>query len=174
MPTLVEHDACELLDADHIAVKHLFVEYARLAFAGAGTGTTAKAKAPADRKNDARPALARKICGELTVHAQIEEEIFYPALRAVIDTPELLDEAQAEHQQAKELIARIQAMTEADAAMDELVSQLARAVELHVKEERDHLFPKARSAQGIDLDELGAKLKERQQELQAQLGASGA
>jgi hemerythrin superfamily protein len=170
MPTLVEHDACELLDADHIAVKHLFVEYARLAFAGAGSGTTVNnAKAPSASKADARPALARKICNELTVHAQIEEEIFYPALREVLDSPELLDEAQAEHQQAKELIAQIEGMKQGGPAMDEMVSQLARAVEHHVKEERDHLFPKARAAETLALDELGARLKERQQQLKAQV-----
>jgi hemerythrin superfamily protein len=172
MPTLVEHDACELLDADHIATKHLFVQYARLAFAGAAAGTTTKnAKASSARQGDARLALARQICSELTVHAQIEEEIFYPALRDAIDTPELLDEAQAEHQQAKALIAQIEALQEAGPAMDELVSQLARAVEHHVKEERDHLFPKARAAEDLDLDELGARLKERQQQLQGEAGS---
>jgi hemerythrin superfamily protein len=147
-------DACELLDADHIAVKHLFVEYARLAMA-----------AP-EAAGDRQP-LAQKICSELTVHAQIEEEIFYPALRKAIGAPELLEEAKAEHQQAKELIAQIQ---EADAgrAMDDLVSQLARAVEHHVKEERDHLFTKARAAPGLDLERLAEQLKARQQELQAQ------
>ena len=164
MPTLVQHDACELLDADHIATKHLFVEYARLAFAGAGTQATGSARrAPAQR-----PALARKICSELTVHARIEEEIFYPALRGVIDVPQLLDEAQAEHQQAKELIAQIEAMQDGDAAMDDLVSQLARAVENHVKEERDLLFPKARAAEDLDLDALGVEMKARQQELESQ------
>lgn len=174
MTTLVEHDACELLDADHIAVKHLFVEYARLAFAGTGTGATAKnAKQASASKADARPALARKICNELTVHAQIEEEIFYPALREVIDAPELLDEAQAEHQQAKELIAQIRSMKQSGPDMDERVSQLARAVELHVKEERDHLFPKAQSAENLDLDELGARLKERQQQLEAEVASGG-
>lgn len=166
MPTTVQHDACELLDADHIATKHLFVEYARLAFAGAGTEAKAGSRPP-KRGPDRRPALARKICSELTVHAQIEEEIFYPALREVIDLPELLDEAQAEHQQAKELIAQIEAMPDGDAAMDDLVSQLARAVENHVKEERDLLFPKARASGELDLDDLGARMKARQQELQA-------
>lgn len=167
MPTLVQYDACELLDADHIATKHLFVEYARLAFAGAGTEARAGGRA-ASRSPDGRAALARKICSELTVHAQIEEEIFYPALRDVIDVPELIDEAQAEHQQAKELIARIEALPDGDGAMDDLVSSLARAVENHVKEERDLLFPKARAAEGLDLDELGARMRERQQELEGQ------
>lgn len=167
MATTVQHDACELLDADHIATKHLFVEYARLAFAGAGTEAQAGGRTKG-RTPDGRAALARKICSELTVHAQIEEELFYPALREVIDVPELLDEAQDEHQRVKELVAQIEGLSEADAAMDDLVSQLARAVENHVKEERDLLFPKARAAGELDLDELGARMKERQQELESQ------
>ena len=156
MNELVDKDACDLLDADHIAVKHLFVEYARLAMA-----------APADSAAE-RQALAQKICAELTVHAQIEEEIFYPALREVIDEPERLDQAQEEHQEARELIAQIEGLAAADETMDDLVTLLAREIEQHVKEERDHLFPKARAAQSLDLDALGAQLKERQQELQGQ------
>lgn len=156
MATRAEKDACDLLDADHRAVKKMFKEYEEL--------TGSRARSAAQKKMD----LAHQICQELTVHAQIEEEIFYPALREVIDVPELLDEAQAEHQQAKELIAQIEAMADGDAAMDDLVSQLARAVENHVKEERDLLFPKARAAADLDLDELGARMKERQQELQSQ------
>ena len=156
--THTEHkNACELLDADHIAVKHLFVEYARLAVAPDAASTSA------DRK-----ALAMKICDELTVHAQIEEEIFYPALRdATSDAAKLLDEAQAEHQEAKQMIARLRSMGQADAGMDALVAELNGAIEHHVKEERDELFPKARSC-GLDLDALGARLRERQQELQGE------
>jgi hypothetical protein len=153
-----EHkNACELLDADHIAVKHLFVEHARLAVSPDAASTSA------DRK-----ALALKICDELTVHAQIEEEIFYPALRdASPDAAKLLDEAEAEHQEAKQMIARLRSMDQADAAMDALVAELNRAIEHHVKEERDELFPKARSC-GLDLDALAARLRERQQELQGE------
>ena len=166
MLPLVEKDACELLDADHVAVKHLFVEYARQAHAGsAGTGVGAQAAAAIP---DERLALARKICDELSVHAAIEEEIFYPALRGAIDEPEMLDDAEAEHQEAKDLIARIEAITEADATLDELVAWLARAVEHHVKDERDHLFPKARTS-GLDLEAMGTQLKQRQEELQGQL-----
>jgi len=158
MPSLAEKNACELLDADHIAVKHLFVEYARLAAADA---------AGADRK-----ALAAKICSDLTVHAAIEEEIFYPALReAVPAAAPLLDEAGQEHQEAKDLIARIQGMTSADAAMDDLVAKLNAAIEHHVKEERDELFPKARSAPSLDLQALADTMRERQRELQGTLPA---
>ena len=151
---LTEKDACELLDADHVAVKHLFVEYARLAVAGDPAGE--------------RQAYAQKICSELTVHAQIEEEIFYPALRRAIDAPELLDEAQAEHQDAREMIAQIEAMAAPDAAMDDLVAKLAAAIEHHVKEERTLLFPKAR-ASTVDLAALGQQLRQRQQELEAEM-----
>lgn len=155
MPELIEKDACDLLQADHLAVKHLLVEYARLAMAGGDA-------AAADKL-----ALAQKICSDLTVHAQIEEEIFYPALRKATDAGDLLDEAEAEHQEAKELIAQIQGLQAADAAMDDLVSRLACAIEQHVKEERVFLFTKARAAAGLDLGALGAKLKARQAELEA-------
>ena len=64
-------------------------------------------------------------------------------------------------------------MKQSGADMDERVSLLARAVELHVKEERDCLFPKARSVENLDLDELGARLKERQQQLEAEAAADG-
>jgi hemerythrin superfamily protein len=152
MPTDFTKDACDLLDADHIAVKHLFVEYARQA--------TAMPTEAGDRQ-----ALAERICQELTVHARIEEEIFYPALRQAIDRPELLDEAIAEHQEAKDLIAQIQGMRAPDPQMDDLVAKLASAIEHHVKEEREDLFTKARVAPGLDLAALADQLKARQEEL---------
>lgn len=153
----VPQDACDLLDADHIAVKHLFVEHARLAMA-----------APADSVAE-RQALARQICQALTVHAQIEEEIFYPALRDAAGADALVEQAEAEHQQAKALIAQIQ-KERGGARADELVTQLARIVEVHVKEERDHLFPKARSGV-VDLDALGEQLRQRQEELMGKVAA---
>ena len=154
MPDFPDKDACALLDADHLAVKHLFVEYARLAYA------------PEAGANDDRAAIARKICDELSVHAQIEEEIFYPALReAVSGVADVVAEAEEEHQQAKRLIAQIRETGAAGAAMDQMVADLARAIEDHVKDERDELFPKARSAPGLDLAALGIQLKERQLQL---------
>ncbi|TFZ05593.1 hemerythrin domain-containing protein [Ramlibacter henchirensis] len=160
MPSPADQDACELLDADHLAVKHLFVEYARLAMLPSAPGA------------DARHAIASKICDELTVHAQIEEEIFYPALqRAVPDASDILEEARDEHRQAKDMIARLRGMEEADAAMDALVAELNWAIEHHVKEERDELFPKARSAQGLNLEEVARQLRQRQEALQAEMAA---
>ena len=86
-------------------------------------------------------------------------------MRQAIAAPQLLDEAQAEHQQAKEMIARIQRMRAPDPQMDDLVAELARAIEHHVKEERDDLFTKARAAPGLDLVALAEQLKARQEEL---------
>ena len=161
MPESIDKDACELLDADHLAVKHLFVEYGRLAYA------------PNASESSVRAAIAMTMCNELSMHAQIEEEIFYPALRqAVPNAADVLDEAEEEHQQAKALIAQIRDLGMTDPTMDQLVADLARAIEDHVKEERDELFPKARSAPGIDLIALGRQLKERQQALARDIAAS--
>lgn len=155
---LAQKDACELLDADHIAVKHLFVDYARLAIAPDAAATKAQ-----------RTAIALKICDELSVHAQIEEEIFYPALQeALPDADALVEEATAEHSQAKQLIADIRGIGEANPTMDTLVAELNVAIEHHVKEERDELFPKAKAAPDLDLLVLGEQLRARQQELQAE------
>lgn len=155
MPDPAGQDACELLDADHLAVKHLFVEYARMAFT------------PDADPAATRGAIALRICDELEVHARIEEEIFYPALQsAVPDAADVLEEARQEHQEARDLVAQIRQMGDAGDEIDALVAQLNRAIEHHVKEERDELFPKARSA-GLDLQELAQRMRERQQELQA-------
>lgn len=155
MPDPAGQDACELLDADHLAVKHLFVEYARMAFT------------PDVDPAATRGAIALRICDELEVHAQIEEEIFYPALRAAVpDAADVLDEAREEHQEARDLVAQIRQLGDAGDEIDVLVARLNRAIEHHVKEERDELFPKARAA-GLDLQELAQRMRERQQELQA-------
>jgi hypothetical protein len=69
------------------------------------------------------------------------------------------------------MIAQIEAMDSAGPEMDDLVAALARAVEHHVKEERDDLFPKAKALLGPQLAELGMQMKQRQGELEAQMGA---
>jgi iron-sulfur cluster repair protein YtfE (RIC family) len=155
MNHVMTKDACQLLDADHLAVKHLFVAYARRAMADP-EGTAQE-----------RQDIARKIAQELTVHAAIEEEIFYPALReAVPSAADVVGEGEEEHGEIKSLVARLQAMASAGPEMDALVSELARCVEHHVKEERDELFPKAKVAAGLDLVALGERLRARQGELQ--------
>ena len=153
MATRGEKDACDLLDADHRAVKKLFKEYEEL--------TKSRGRTAAQKKM----ALARQICHELTVHAQIEEEIFYPAVRAAIKDTDLVAEAEVEHQTAKDLIAQIEGMGEADEMFDAKVTVLGEYIDHHVKEERGEMFPKARAARKLDLVAMRDELATRKEEL---------
>jgi hemerythrin-like domain-containing protein len=116
--------------------------------------------------------LARQICMELTVHAQIEEEIFYPAVREAIKETDLLDEAEVEHQSAKELMAQIEAGTEADDMFDAKVKVLGEYVDHHIKEEKNELFAKARAARKLDLIAMRDELEARKEELMSKMGVT--
>ena len=156
MATRAPSDACALLDADHRKVKKLFQEFEEV--------VSSKAKSAVAK----RRALADEICLELTVHAQIEEEIFYPALRAVIKEDDLLDEAEVEHASAKELIAQIQSGDEADPKWSAKVTVLGEYIDHHVKEERNEIFVKARAARKLDLLSMRDQLTARKEELMGQ------
>jgi hemerythrin superfamily protein len=147
----VAPDAITLLTDDHKEVKKLFRQYDKLA----------KAEAPSEK----RKALAGQICTMLTVHAQIEEEIFYPAARQALPDVDLVDEATVEHASAKDLIAQIQSMSADDDLYDAKVKVLGEYIDHHVKEEQDEMFPKLRRR--IDIKAIGAQLLERKQELLA-------
>jgi hemerythrin-like domain-containing protein len=157
MATRSEKDACDLLDADHRNVKRMFKEYEEL--------TSSRGRTVAQKKMD----LARQLCHELSVHAQIEEEIFYPALRAALKDTDLLAEAEVEHQSAKELIAQIEGMGEADEMFDAKVTVLGEYVDHHVKEERNEIFPKARSSRKLDLVSMRDELMARKEELMGEM-----
>lgn len=160
MPNSTPKDACHLLDSDHRAVKKMFKEYEEL--------TSSKARDARDRKMD----LAREICLQLTVHAQIEEEIFYPALREAMRETELLDEAEVEHQTAKDLIAQIEAMEDSEEIIDAKVKVLGEYVDHHVKEERNEIFPKARSSRKLDLVAMRDELEARKAQLLEEMTAT--
>jgi hemerythrin superfamily protein len=152
-----EPDACSLLDSDHRNVKKLFRSYEEL--------TRAKAASASQKKRD----LAAEICTELTVHATIEEEIFYPALREALKDVDLLEEAAVEHASAKDLIAQIQEAADVDDKFDARVTVLGEYIDHHVKEERNEIFPKARAARGLDLVAMREELEIRKEELMAEL-----
>ena len=152
-----EKDACDLLDADHRAVKRMFKEYEEL--------TGSRGRSVGQKKLE----LARQICHELAVHAQIEEELFYPALREVIKDTDMLAEAEVEHQSAKDLIAQIEGMTDADEMFDAKVKVLGEYVDHHVKEERGEIFPKARSARKLDLLAMREEMMARKEELMGEM-----
>ena len=153
--TTREKDACDLLDADHKAVKKLFKEYETL--------TGSRAKSAAQRKDE----IATEICHQLTVHAQIEEEIFYPAFRAAVAEADLIDEAEVEHQTAKDLIAQIESRADSDEKFDAKVKVLGEYIDHHVKEERNEIFVKARAAKKLDLIAMRDELEARKEELMA-------
>jgi iron-sulfur cluster repair protein YtfE (RIC family) len=136
-------DACELLDSDHQKVERLFSEY------DAATDSPTKSR------------LAQTICMELIVHATIEEEIFYPAFRKAAGDNKLVDEAEHEHHEARDLISQIEDARD----MDPLMAKLKKAIEHHVREEREEMFPKARKTKGLDLAALATRLESRKAEL---------
>jgi hemerythrin superfamily protein len=148
-------DAVSLLTADHAEVADLFDEYETLVDGDSG--------------EDERQALAERICSMLTVHATIEEEIFYPAAREVLDDESLLNEAEVEHATAKDLIEQIQSREPSDELYDAKVKVLGEYVNHHVLEEEGELFPQCQTAE-MDLDELGEELSARKSELMEELG----
>lgn len=149
-------DAIALLKADHRKVEDLFAQFE-------------KASA-ANRKRE----LAEEICLELTVHAQIEEEIFYPACEGAVEE-DLLKEAYVEHDGAKVLISEIEAGGPGDEFYDAKVKVLSEMIEHHVEEEEkrvEGMFSQARKA-GVDVDALGEAMAARKAELVAAYKAEG-
>jgi hypothetical protein len=147
-----DDDALTLLDADHEAVRQLFRQYRELA--------------ANDAPDARRKALADQICLELTIHAKLEEELFYPVVRDAIRDDDLMDEAEVEHAAARDLVVQILSMDPHEELYDAKVTVLGEYIDHHIREEREDMFAKVRRS-GIDLVRLGARLKERKAELQA-------
>lgn len=141
-------EAIALLRADHKLVNDLFEEYEK-------TRSVAKKK-----------SLVKQICTELTIHAQIEEEIFYPAAKKALRDKELIPEATVEHATLKDLIAQVEGIEPDGEMYDAKIKVLSEYVKHHVKEEQNEIFPKVK-ASNLDLVELGAQLTERKEELMA-------
>jgi hemerythrin superfamily protein len=146
-------DAIALLKADHDEVDALFKEFESV-------------------KDESDPEeideIVQKACDMLSLHAQLEEEIFYPAVRdGVEDVDELLNEADVEHGVVEDLIDRLEEMDVEDEMYAANVTVLAEYVKHHVKEEEGELFPKVRKS-NLDLAALGAEMAARKQELRTE------
>ena len=150
---MAANDAIALLKADHKEVAEMFEKFE--------TARSTKSK------------LAQQICVALTVHAQIEEEIFYPAAREALgdEGEDLLNEAEVEHNSLKELIGQIEGSDPDDELFDAHVKVLGEYVKHHVKEEEGQLFPKLRKSD-MDLAELGEQIAARKKELMSQMKAA--
>lgn len=147
-------NAIDLLKEDHARVKQSFKDFEKLDQADTAT----------------LQEMVRAVCAELKVHATIEEEIFYPAVREAIDDEDLMNEAMVEHASAKDLIEQLEGMKADDPMLSATFTVLCEYVLHHVKEEESEMFPQVRKAK-LDLDDLGAKLMARKEQLTAQVTA---
>lgn len=151
-----KQDAVALLKADHRKVEDLFEQFEKASGAGK------------------KQKIAQQICMELTIHAKIEEEIFYPACDGKVEE-DLLQEAYVEHDGAKVLIAEIERGAPSDEFYDAKVTVLSEQIEHHIKEEEkrmEGIFSQARKA-GLDMDALGDQLRARKEELESEYKADG-
>lgn len=147
-------DAIQLLKDDHRQVEEWFEKF------------------ESSRSEKTRIDLARRICTALTVHARIEEEIFYPAFLEATGDDDMHDEAHVEHEGAKRLIAEIEAGSPGVDMWEAKVTVLSEMIKHHVKEEeqRDGMFARAKKS-GMDLQAMGEALAARKKELMAQVKA---
>jgi hemerythrin superfamily protein len=144
-------DAIALLRADHKVVSDLFEQFEKT------------------RSDTRKAAIVARICKELTVHTEIEEEIFYPAVKAALKDHELIPEANVEHASVKDLIAQVEGKTPDGEMYDARVKVMGEFVKHHVKEEHTEMFPKAKKTK-IDMVALGQQMAARKQELMSARG----
>ncbi len=148
-------NALTLLTEDHDKVLQLFSDFEHLH----------NDEEDEDRKRE----LVELACMKLTIHAQIEEELFYPALRDILDEQDLLDEARVEHDMAKQLIAELESMEPDEDLYDAKFKVLGEYVKHHIEEEQNEIFPKAKKAH-LDLENIAIDMIQRKQELQEEFG----
>lgn len=113
-----------------------------------------------------REAVVRSICAALEIHAQIEEEIFYPAVRACGLNAPALERSVPEHDEMRRLIERVRSLDGQRAAQDDALNELINAVMHHMADEETQILPAAERFLGSErLAELGAQMTERRLEL---------
>jgi hypothetical protein len=149
-------DVYAVLKEDHQKVQKLFKEFERLH--------------EQEGDSDEMRMLARQICTALTIHAQVEEELFYPELRERLEETDLLDEAKVEHDSARMLIEMIEQEDGDEEMLAARVIVLGEYVNHHIDEEHKEIFPAAKKAK-IDAEALGEAVMARSEELKAEMGA---
>ena len=150
-------DAIAMLTEDHKKVKKLFSDFDKLK----------------DSSDQEKSAVVELICNELTIHAALEEEIFYPAVREAINERDLLDEALVEHAGAKVLIAQLKGIDPKDDLYDVKVTVLGEQINHHVKEEESEMFPQAKEA-AVNTAALAEQMLERKTALLQEMGINDA
>ncbi len=141
-------DAVAMLKADHKKVSGLFEQFQK------------------SRASSTKKKLVTEICTELTVHTTLEEDIFYPAVKAALRDKELVPEADVEHATVKDLIAQVKDAEPGGEEYDAKIKVMSEYVKHHVKEEQNEMFPKALKTK-LDMVALGERMAERKAELLA-------
>jgi len=139
-------NAITLLEEDHKVVNALFKQYE-------------KATSNSDKKE-----VVAKICSELSIHAKVEEEIFYPKVKAALKDSELIPEATVEHASLKSLIEQVEDKEPDGEIFDAKITVLSEYVKHHVKEEEGEMFPKAEKTK-LDMYEIGVQILKRKEQL---------
>jgi hemerythrin superfamily protein len=140
-------NATQMIRQDHKKVEGLFKKFQQT------KGAQAKRR------------LAETAMTELEVHAALEEEIFYPAVKKEVDDGSMVQEAIEEHQTVKQLISELKGMDEVDEEFESQFSQLVENVQHHVEEEENEMLPKVEESE-LDLNSLGQQMSQRKQEMQ--------
>jgi hemerythrin superfamily protein len=151
---LSDMDTLELLIHDHEKVQKMFEQFSKM---------------EEDQDQEAKQLLVEEACAELTLHARLEEELFYPVLREAIEESDLLDEAAVEHDVAKQLMTELAAMQPDDDLYDAKFTVLGEYITHHIQEEEKRIFPKAKKAK-IDLEGIADEIRKRKIELRDELG----
>jgi hemerythrin superfamily protein len=120
-----------------------------------------------DTNAGTKQALVNTVCLALEIHAQLEEEIFYPAMRSVAGDGAVLDKSVPEHEEMRRLIGRLRSMKPTDSGYDQTFMELMRDVMHHVADEETTLLPEAERLLADRLGELGAQMTKRRLQLAA-------
>ncbi|HEV7393152.1 MAG TPA: hemerythrin domain-containing protein [Burkholderiales bacterium] len=157
-----ERDAIDVLMEDHKRVQKLFKDFDRV------------------EREDAEAVrdLVETACVELQIHSMLEEELFYPAVRAQVEddderNQDLLNEAEVEHESVEEIIAKLQDLEADDPLYFAYFSVLAEYVKHHIKEEEKELFPEVKKMKALDLQQLAEDMRVRREELFAEIAEAG-
>ena len=147
-------NATQLIRRDHKKVEGLFTKFEQA------------------KKPEAKQRICQQAIQELEVHAKLEEEIFYPAVKKHLGEEEMLQEAKEEHQEAKSIMAELKKMNADDEQFEEKFSELVEGVKHHVEEEEGEMLPKVEDSD-MDLADIGEQMAERKEELLEQTQTQG-
>ena len=153
--TAAKSEIIEELKEDHKRVKQAF---------------RAAEKLDAEEDGEELKAIVDQTCAELEVHAQLEEEFFYPAAREALKEADLVDEAEVEHGSAKALIAQLRAMSPEDEKYAATFKVLGEYINHHVKEEETEMFPALQGRPGVQWEEVQQQMMARREQLMAEMG----